>query len=525
MGTTELASLLRPLRRWWRLVLAGALLSGLAGISYLYLQPPAYASRTTLIVGSVMTNPNPSGAEISLAQQLAYTYADIAEREPLRQATLQALALKRLPYYTVQVLPNTQIIEIEVLAGDPQLSYQVASTLADQLILQGPAGREQQERESFVETELAELQASITETRAEIKVKRQELTTLFSAHEIDRTQTLIQSLEGKLSSLQTNYAALLATTQQGAANTLAILEPAAVPIEPTDSDFALNVIIAVIFGCTIAGGGAYLIEFLDDSFHTAGEVQEVLGAPVLTAVPFIPGETADAKLINGPNSPAHALEAYRLLRVNLEFTAIDHVIKLLVVAGASVQDGKTLSAANLAVAYARSGQQIILVDADLHRPTQQQLFKLANHFGLTTALRGEERALESLLQSTSLPSLRVLTAGPLPPNPAELLSGKRMQELLTQLKTLADLVIVDSPPLTTVTDGIVLATQADGVLMVVRAGKTRRTQVKRACAILNQVKARLLGVVYNGVAPHDSAYQADYGYYRYRKVDSPRAAT
>lgn len=521
----DLYSLLRPLRRWWRLVLAGALLSGITSVIYLYQQPPTYVSRTTLIVGSVMTNPNPSGAEISLAQQLAYTYADVAQREPLRHATLQALGLEKLPYYTVQVLPNTQIIEIQVLASDPQASYVVASTLADQLILQGPAGREQQARESFVETELAELQASITDTRAEIKAKRQELTTLFSAREIDRTQSLIQSLEGKLSSLQANYAALLATTQQGAANTLAILEPAAIPIEPMDSDFALNVIIAVIFGCTIAGGGAYLIEFLDDTFKAASEVQEVLGAPVLTAVPRIVGEANASKLLIAPNSPVHAMEAYRLLRVNLEFTAVDHVIKLLVVAGASVQDGKSLSAANLAVAYGRSGKQIILVDADLHRPTQQQLFKLANHFGLTTALRSEEAALDSLLQTTSLATLRVLTAGPLPPNPAELLSSKRMQELLTQLKTLADLVIVDSPPLTTVTDGIVLATQADGVLMVVHAGKTRRTQVKRAYVILKQVKARLLGVVYNGVTPRDSADQADYGYYRYRKVDSSRAAT
>ncbi len=524
MESIELTTLLRPLRRWWWLVLAGALLAGISSFAYVNQQPPRYVSRTTLMVGSVITDPNPSGTEISLAQQLARTYADIAKREPLRLATMAALGLETLPDYAVQVLPNTQIIEIQVFAGNPQLIYTVATALAEQLILQGPAGREQQERDQFVEAELSELQTSITETRNEIRQKQQELSTLFSAREIERTQSLIGALEGKLTSQQANYAALLATTQQGASNILTILEPANLPTRPINAQLTLNVLIAVLLGVVLAAVGAYLIEFLDDSFKSAEEAQELFKAPILTSVPTLSSRTAEEKVVMLKETPVLGMEAYRLLRVNLEFTAIDQPLKLLVVAGTSAQDGKSLTAANLAAAYARAGKRVTLVDADLHRPSQQRLFKLTNNRGLTTALFSDEFPLESLLQATAIARLHLLTAGPLPPNPGELLGSKRMQGILAKLKETADLVIIDSPPLATVTDGIVLATQADGVIMVVRAGKTRRTRAHRAQAALSQVKARLLGIVYNGATIRDSEYRADYGYYRHFANGSAAAA-
>lgn len=525
MQAIDLTTLLRPLRRWWWLLVLGAVLSAVSGVLYLLQQPPTYVSRTTLVVGSVITDPNPSGAEINLAQQLAHTYADVAKREPLRQAAKAVLGIEWLPNYSVQVLPQTQIIEIQVFAGDPQLTYEVARVLAQELILQGPAGREQQEREDFIDTELGELQTSITETRAEIQQKQQELTTLFSAREIDRTQGLIQALEGKLSSLQANYAALLSTTQQGAANTLSILEPASLPSAPIDSQLVMNLLVAIILGFTLAAGGAYLLEFLDDSLKVAADVQELFGAPVLTSVPTIGDETSDNKLIMLQTTPIPAMEAYRLLRINLEYASVDKPNRTILVAGASAQDGKSVTAANLATVYARAGKKVILVDADLHRPTQQRLFKVTNNIGLTTALLSDEISYDSLLQSTIVPNLRIFTTGPLPPNPAELLSSKRMQETLSKLLTMADLVIIDSPPLTTVTDGIVLATLVDGVLMVARCGKTRRTNAKRAGMLLSQVQSRLLGIVFNGVAGGDNAYQSYYGYYRHQRTDFPSKET
>src|SRR5262249_36299244 len=135
-------------------------------------------------------------------------------------------------------------------------------------------------------------------------------------------------------------------------------------------------------------------------------------------------------------------------------------------------DGKSLTAANLAIALARAGKKVILVDADLHRPSQHRLFKLYNNIGITTALLAEQAEMEQLVQPTAVAGLRVLTSGPLPPNPAELLGSKRMQDLLARLKENADVVVIDSPPATAVVDSIILATETDGVILVIRANKT-----------------------------------------------------
>jgi non-specific protein-tyrosine kinase len=518
METVELRTLLRPLRRWWWLILFAALLAAFSGLVYSLRQPAIYRSRTTLLVGSTISNPNPSGADIYLVQQLAQAYAEIAQREPLQRSTMDALAREWLPQYTVQVLPNSQIIEIQVFAEEPGPAREVAAMLAQQLILLGPAGREEKERQQFVDSELADLQTAIVDTREEIQQKQQELANLFSAREIANAQNLITALQSKLSTLQANYAALLATTQHGAANTLNILEPANLPNTPMDSNLLTNLLIATMLGCVVAAGGAYLIEFLDDTLKSAEEVHEVIKVPLLTSVPLIANRNDESsRVIMLQNTPMAAMEAYRLLRVNLEFMAIAHPFQVLVVAGASPKDGKSLTTANLAAAYARAGKQVILLDADLHQPDQQRLFKVSNNMGVTTALRSDEHVVESLLHATVLPNLRLLTTGPLPPNPAELLSSKRMTALLNQLKAIAELVIIDSPPLTIVTDGMVLGMQADAMVLVVRSGKTRRANVKQVRLLLNQVQASLLGFIYNGVPAANLLHHAGYGYYGYRK--------
>lgn len=518
METVELRILLRPLRRWWWLILAAAMLAALSGLVYTLSQPAVYRSRTTLIVGSTISNPNPSGTDMYLVQQLAQAYAAIAQREPLQVATMKALGREWLPYYSVDVLPNSQIIEIQVFAEAPEPAREVTAMLAEQLILLGPAGREEQERQNFIDSELADLQTAILDTRQEIQQKQQELANLFSAREIANAQNLITALQGKLSTLQANYAALLATTQQGAANTLNILEPADLPTAPLDSNLLTNLLIATLLGCVVAAGGAYLIEYLDDTLKSSEEVQEVIQVPLLTVVPFISNRNDDSdRVIMLQNAPLAAMEAYRLLRVNLEYMAITHPFRTLVVAGASAKDGKSLTAANLAAAYARAGKRVILLDADLHEPDQQRLFKVPNNMGLTTALRSNEANLESLLHQTPLPGLRLLTTGPLPPNPAELLSSHRMTAILSQVKEMAELIIIDSPPLTLVTDGIVLGKQADGMVLVVRSGKTRRANIKQVRLLLNQVQAHLVGFIYNGAPANNLLEHTGYGYYGYRK--------
>jgi capsular exopolysaccharide synthesis family protein len=198
----------------------------------------------------------------------------------------------------------------------------------------------------------------------------------------------------------------------------------------------------------------------------------------------------------------------------LQFASIDRPLRQILLTSAQPEEGKSLTSANLSAALARAGKKVILVDADLHRPTQHRLFKLFNNIGVTTALLNEDVDYEMLLQPTTLPGLSLLTSGPLPPNPAELLGSKRMQEVLKGLQELADIVVIDSPPVTAVVDAMILANQMDGVLVVMRSEKSSRDAVKRALSALHQVKAPILGAVLNGISEHKKEYYLhNYGYY------------
>lgn len=515
METIELRLLLRPLLRWWWLLAAATLIAATSSFSYTFFQPAVYEARTTLLVGSALKEPNPSSNQLYLAQQLAQTYAEIAQRNPIQQAAMTALGVEWLPYYTVQVTPNTQLVEITVVDEDPLFARDFAASLAQQLILQGPASQVEHNRQRFVDGQLEKLEVSITETEDEIVKKQQDLTSLFSAREIANVETQINALEQKLTTMQANYAALLATTQRGAANALSILEPATLPEEPVSSRLLINVLVAAVVGCTLAMGGAYLIEYIDDSIRDVEEAKALFGAPMLVPVPAMSTDTDKDKVIMLTNVPHPAAEAYRMLRTNLQFVAVERSLRLLLITSPAPEDGKSLTAANLSAAYTRAGKRVILVDADLHRPSQQRFFRVLNNTGLTLSLFDHETPVEELLQETALPGLRVLSAGPLPPNPAELLSSQRMQEILCDLRDLADIVIIDSPPVSAVSDAMILATYADAVLLVTHATDTSRTVAKQTLQSLQQVRAYLVGVVYNGVDQQGSNYTYDYTYNYY----------
>ncbi|MCB9139527.1 MAG: CpsD/CapB family tyrosine-protein kinase [Caldilineaceae bacterium] len=220
-------------------------------------------------------------------------------------------------------------------------------------------------------------------------------------------------------------------------------------------------------------------------------------------------------MLERTHSPA--AEAYRVLRTNLQYAAVVHKLDTLMITSPSPSEGKSTTAANLAVALGQSGRRVVLIDADMHRPRQHRLFQLVNNVGLTSALLGDLEQLDSFLQPTKVPTLRVLTTGPLPPNPAELLGSQRMHELLNRIKEQADIVIVDSPPATAVADTAVLSTQVDGVLMVLHAGRTSGEMAKRAKAALDQVGGRLIGAVLNRMPTRGSSYYYYYHYNYYRR--------
>lgn len=202
-------------------------------------------------------------------------------------------------------------------------------------------------------------------------------------------------------------------------------------------------------------------------------------------------------LITLTDPRSSAAEAYHTLRTNLTFAALDKPIETLVVTSPAPDASKSIVLANLAVTLAQGERRTILVDADLRRPTLHEIFGVSNERGLTTIFV-EEKALENLpLVETGVQNLRLLPSGPLPPNPADLLGSRKMEQAIAALKAQADVVLFDAPPVVAVTDAVVLGAKVDGVLLVVSAGRTRRDHTQRAKELLERVHVRIVGAVLN----------------------------
>jgi len=195
-----------------------------------------------------------------------------------------------------------------------------------------------------------------------------------------------------------------------------------------------------------------------------------------------------------PQSPA--AEAYRALRMNLAFASVDKELESLVVASPAPNEMKSLVAANLAVVMAQAEKQVVLVDGDLRRPHVHRLFDVVQEPGVTTVLLRQCEAADLPLLATSVPSLRVLPSGALPPNPADVLNSRKMAQLMARLKDVADIVIFDAPPVTVAVDAAVLAARTEGLLLIVRAGHTRRDRIEQAKEMLERFRVRLLGAVF-----------------------------
>lgn len=214
--------------------------------------------------------------------------------------------------------------------------------------------------------------------------------------------------------------------------------------------------------------------------------------------------------IADPRSPIS--EAYRTLRTNIQFSSLDEPLHTLLITSTGPDEGKSTSLANLGVTFALAGNRVILVDCDLRRPHLHELFGVDNSRGLTNLFIEEEKALDfgdkTIFKETSVANLRVMPSGQAPPNPSELLGSKRMEKIIENFKTQADLVLFDSPPILAVSDAAILARKLDGVLLVVSAGQTKRDRAVKAKAMLEKANARVLGVVLNN-ARVDTA---DYNY-------------
>lgn len=503
-----------PLKKWWWLLAAAAILAG--GVSYYVTsrQPPVYKSRARLMIGQAIEDPNPTSGEVYLAQQLATIYANIGNSGAVRDATMQALHMDWLPQYRVAPVPNTPSIEVVVVDTDPERAQRVAKAVADQLIQQGPGGGDSDalERQTFVQEQLNTLQDQIQETQGEIAKLQTQLGELDSALEIRDTQNQIDALQAKLNTLQQNYAGLLATSQQGAINTLSYMEYPKVPTKPTGSNNLMTVGIAIAAGVALAAAGAYLLEYLDKSIKTVDDAAKIIQAPVLGEIPAIPKKDGDPWnfVMQHPRSPV--ADTFRTLRTNLEFLNVNEARKVLLVTSPVVADGKSTVAANLAAIYAQAEKKVCFIDADLRKSRLPEELDLGEQPGLSEYLSGQTE-LDEAIMTMSGGNLRLIPPGKFPPNPAELLASPHMDDLLARLREEADVIIIDSPPFI-VTDAAILSAKVDGILIVIQPEKTNKDAVKAMMKQLEMVKSPVLGIVANRIKKRPG-YYTDY----YHKIE------
>ena len=505
----------KPLLRMWWLLIAAAMVAAFSTFLVLRQQPAVYQAKTTLMIGRILDDPNPSSDKVYLAQQLAAAYVDVANRKPIQEATMKALGLNRLPDYISRAVPNGITIEIFVTDTNPLRAQAVANELANQLILRSPAGElsEDKVRRDFINKQIDNVQTQIVETQKEIDDLQEKVATINSASELQDLQNQITAQAQKLTLLQGTYANLLLNTQQGSPNTLLIVEPAELPTKPIGQNKAMLMLIAAGIGFAFAAGAAYLLDYLDDTLKTPEDVKRWLGIPVIGLI----GETKSSEegknglyVSKNPRSPI--AEAYRSLRANLQFMGENQPLKSVLITSTDVGAGKTSVASNLAAVYAQVRKNVILVDADLRRPKIHDYVKIPNDFGLADILL-DGTNVDAAITDLESAKFGVIPSGqPYENNPEELLTSEKMDQILEILENKVDFVIVDSPPLI-VSDALFISTKVDGVLIVLQPGYTRRKVALAMLEQFNRADAMVLCVVLNRIPRKDATYYGGAYYY------------
>ena len=502
-------------RAWLPLLIASVVLAAGAGYVVSSQLPKTYEAKATLFVGQSLSSVNPDYTQIQVSQRLSAAYAAVAMTRPTLDAVAQRLGLgmtseELAPRIRVDAPLDSTVLMITADDADPSRAAAIANALSEQLIAASPAiqGR-QADLQSSIDADLQATRDQIRETEASVS-------SLIAL--TDRTaaqDAQLSALNDRLASLRATAASLLSFSTASASNLLTVIEPAIAPTDPVSPRPLLNTLLAAALGLLLAAGIVVVVEHLDDGIRDSDAVSDVSGLSTLGMISRMKGDRSRSEMYRlapllYPRSGV--AEAYRSLRTNIEFASIDAPIRTLLVTSSVPGEGKTTTASNVAIVFAQAGRRVLLVDADLRKPGVHRAFDVPNTHGLTSLLRDEQVDLGAIAQRTELDNLRLLTTGPLPPNPAELLGSQRMRATLDRLQADHDLVILDSPPLQAVTDAAIVSSFVDGTLFVIDAARSRQGAVRQGREALAKAGANVLGAVLNRVpAGAHSDYASYYG--------------
>jgi capsular exopolysaccharide synthesis family protein len=510
---------LQILRR--RRVLIALLVAVIVGSALVasFLQTPVYTAKAELLLqgreGESLFDPN-TGQRSDPVRAIE-TEIRVLKSEPVRLAVRKKLGVA--PKVDASPVGQTDVIQVSAVSTSPSRAAAIANAYASEYIdfrrTQAvadlvQAGKQIQNQVTDLERELAQIDQELQRAPA---AQRQAL----EASQSSRRESLTQQhtlFKQKLDELQVD-----AALRSGGAQ---LVTSAQAPTAPSAPKPIRSGILALFVALCVGVGTALLAEYLDDSIKTKADVDQVVpDAPVLGLVPSVQAwrEKDKPQVISISAPSSAAAEAYRALRTSIQFMALDRPMRTLQVTSANAGEGKTTTLANLAIALARAGQRVIVVCCDLRRPRVHEFFWLTNGVGFTSVLLGDSSLSSAIQAVPGEERVKLLASGPAPPNPSELLGGRRAVELFTALQNESDIVLIDSPPVLPVTDAAVLSSRVDATLLVATAGETTQKELHRAYELLKQVDAPLIGTVLNGVSA-DAGYGYEYQYKSYVKPGS-----
>jgi len=316
----------------------------------------------------------------------------------------------------------------------------------------------------------------------------------------------------------------LSLREQAHHATAHIIQPAQMPVDPIKPLKIPSILFSCFIGLFAGVGLALLQDFLDDRINSPDEVVRLLRLPTLGHIPV--WDAGPGRLLTQMGNHVPAAESYRLLRTNIHFAAVDKPTRTLLVTSTNPGEGKTTTSANLACAMALDGKNVILVDSDLRRPSIHKIFEVMRVPGLTDVILGHSSLDDALQPYELLPNLHILPAGSIAPNPSELLNSRKFAAIFADLRSRADVVIFDSPPVLVAADAPILASQTDGSVLVVETGSTKKAAAVRAAQILQQARANVMGISYNKMTAQSGSGYYYYAYHalEHDRIDEPEGA-
>lgn len=500
--------------RKWTIIVVVLLCVGLA-IGQSLRQTPLYRAQARVLVQPVPYGATSSSAllplDVATESQIVASeaVADLASRDldtDLSPGALLAFVDVRGATSSISTNSGTQVLAIGYTSPDPAFASAAANAFAESYL----EYRQKQALQNLLAARRP-IQNRIDAATEQLKGVSEDLADATEAAD----QSLIGTLDGQRNALIARLGVLqqrlddLQPSEAARSGGGQVIQSAATPSAPSSPNKLRDAMVGVIIGIGLGIGLAFVRERLDDRFRGRADLEVALNAPVLATVPrFVVDKQRPRRLIIVEEPSGIASEAYRSLRTNLQFVLSQRGAKSVVVTSSSAADGKTATTCNLAVAVAQTGRRVVLVSADLRRPTLENYFGIQSREGLSTYLM-ESASVQDIAREVGIPYLRLIPSGQVPFNPAELLTSPRLGELIQTLEANADLVLFDSPPVLAVADAAIISARVGGAVVVVDASKTHRSASLHAKQEIERAGGVVLGSVLNGFNPS----QAPYDYY------------